>query len=123
MSVADGVAEKGQTYRTKQEMGSDYNMKDISGIGKEWNEQADFFAGYVKGMTGDEVSAIKTETNDAGAQVAADEDLYAGCTIGVTEMIQAVEKACKQVDGVENAEGNLEQSEVAVCSGNRRRFF
>lgn len=95
MSVADGVAEKGQAYQTKQELGADYNMKDASGIGKEWNEQADFFAGYVKGMTGDEVSAIKTEANDAGAQVAADEDLYAGCTVGVTEMIQAVAKACK----------------------------
>ncbi len=95
MSVADGVAEKGQTYRTKQEMGTDYDMKDVSGIGKEWNEQADFFAGYVKGMTGAEVAAIKTEANDAGAQVAADEDLYAGCTIKITEMIQAVEKACK----------------------------
>ncbi len=95
MSVADGIAEKGQAYQTKQELGTDYGMKDVSGISKEWNEQADFFAGYVKGMTGDEVSAIKTETNDAGTLVAADEDLYAGCTIGVTDMIQAVAKACK----------------------------
>ncbi|MBS5724281.1 MAG: hypothetical protein KHW59_00700 [Clostridiales bacterium] len=94
MSVADGIAEKDQTYQTKQELGADYGMKDASGIGKEWNEQADFFAGFVKGMTGAEVSAINTEENDAGTMVAADEDLYAGCTIGVTEMIQAVAKAC-----------------------------
>ncbi len=95
MSVKDGVAEKGQTYKTKQEQGTDYGMKDISGIGKEWNEQAAFFAGFVKGMTGDEVSTIKTEKNDSGSVVAADEDLYAGCTIDISDMMQAVAKACK----------------------------
>lgn len=94
MNIADGIAEKGQAYQTKQELGSEYGMKDISGIGKEWNEQADFFAAFVKGMTKEEVSAIKTEENDAGTLVAAEEDLYAGCTMGVTEMIQAVAKAC-----------------------------
>lgn len=95
MSVKDGVAEKGQTYKTKQEQGAEYGMKDISGIGKEWNEQASFFAGFVKGMTGDEVSAIKTEKNESGSTVAADEDLYAGCTVDVSDLIQAVAKACK----------------------------
>lgn len=95
MSVKDGVAEKGQTYRTKQEQGADYGMKDASGIDKEWNEQAAFFAGFVKGMTAEEVSSIKTEKNAGGSLVAADEDLYAGCTIDISDMIQAVAKACR----------------------------
>ncbi len=95
MSVKDGVAEKGQTYKTKQEQGADYGMKGASGIDKEWNEQAAFFAGFVKGMTADEVSAIKTEKNAGGSVVAADEDLYAGCTIDISDMMQAVTKACK----------------------------
>lgn len=75
--------------KTKQELGAEYGMKKASGIGKEWNEQADAFAAYVKGKTVDEVKGIAV--NEKGD--AADADLASSVTIGIKDFIAGVEKA------------------------------
>lgn len=77
----------------KQELGDDYGMRKASGIGKEWNEQANAFADYVIGKTVEEVKGIAI---DEGVPAVA--DLDASVTIHVTDFIAAVEKA------VENAQ-------------------
>ena len=46
---------------SKNELGADYGMGSISGIGKEWNEQAQALADYVVGKTADEVLGIAVD--------------------------------------------------------------
>jgi len=75
--------------KTKQELGEEYGMKGRSGIGKEWNEQADFFANYVIGKTVDEVKGIAV--NEEGYPT--DADLTAGVTVHITDFIEGVAKA------------------------------
>ncbi|MBQ7088432.1 MAG: hypothetical protein IJN04_02195 [Clostridia bacterium] len=78
------VADK--DLKTKYEQGNDYGM---SGIGKkEWFEQADALEKVVVGKTIDEVKALVVN-NYAGN----DEVIAAGCTIGINELILAVDKA------------------------------
>lgn len=76
-------------FKSKQELGADYGMKSASGIGKEWNEQADAFAAYVIGKTVDEVKGIAV--NEEGS--ATDADLAASVTVGIDGFIAGVEKA------------------------------
>ncbi len=75
--------------KTKQELGDDYGLKAASGIGKEWFEQVDALANYVKGMTVDQVKGIKV--NDEG--VAQDKDLTSSVTIGITDYITIIQMA------------------------------
>lgn len=74
---------------TKQELGDDYGMKSASSIGKEWYEEADAFAEYVKGKTASEVSKIAMD--DEGH--ATDADLLSSVTIHVSPLMTVVEKA------------------------------
>lgn len=77
--------------KAKQELGNDYGMKKASSIGKEWFEQADAFAEYVKGKTASEVGGIAV--NDEG--LASDEDLISSVTVHVSPFISVVEKAAE----------------------------
>ena len=87
--------EKAEYAQTKEERGSDYGMKDTSAqIGKieggaEWYEQAEAFEKYCTGKTPDEVAA--TEVAEGAAKEGT--DLAAGCTIHVTDFLEAVKKA------------------------------
>lgn len=103
---ATGLATIDETYdaRTKRQKGDDYGMKAASAIGKEWYEQADAFAAYVIGMTGEEVAAI--ELNDDGDAVS--EDIYAGTTIGLADYIAVV------VAAYENATMDVEAASVGT---------
>jgi hypothetical protein len=76
-------------FKTKQELKEDYGMKARSGLGKEWYEQANSFAEYVKGKTIDEVKGISLSE---GAP-AAGTDLASSVTIHVTDLISVVDKA------------------------------
>lgn len=78
-------------FPTKNELGDAYGMKEYgpSSIGKEWNEQAAFFANYVIGKTVEDVNGIAL-TEDG---VAADADLSAGTTIHVGPFMTVIEKA------------------------------
>ena len=76
-------------FMTKNELGDDYGMKGNSAIGKEWNEQAAFFAEYVIGKTVEEVNGIAL-TEDG---YPADADLSAGTTVHVGPFMAVIEKA------------------------------
>ena len=77
------------TFKSKQELKTEYGMNAASSIGKEWNEQADDFAAYVVGKTADEVSGIAVD----GEGLAADADLISSVTVHIGPFIQVVGKA------------------------------
>ncbi len=83
------LTDKATVFKSKQDLGTEYGMSKASGIGKEWNEQADAFAAYVVGKTVEEVTGIAV--NEEGAP--SDADLAASVTIKVGDFISAVEKA------------------------------
>ncbi len=83
--VTDVAAE----FQSKQELKDAYGMKKSSGIGKEWNEQADAFEAYVIGKTVEEVKGIAL--GDDGK--ATEADLTASVTVHINEFIEAIEKA------------------------------
>jgi len=83
-------------FVAKKEMGTNYGMGKASGIGKEWNEQAEAFADYVVGKTVEEVKGIAV--NEEG--VPTDEDLASSVTVHVTDFIEAIEKAAANAQAI-----------------------
>lgn len=83
----DGKAVAATEFKTKYELGKDYNMVK-EGAKKEWFEQADAFEALVAGKTLDEVKALVGEGNKG-----TDEVVNAGCTIMINEFVAAIEKA------------------------------
>ena len=84
----DGKAVAATEFKTKYELGKDYNMVAYGGAKKEWFEQADAFEALVAGKTLDEVKALVGEGNKG-----TDEVVNAGCTIMINEFVAAIEKA------------------------------
>lgn len=79
--------------KTKQELGAEYGMSSASGIGKEWNEQADAFAAYATGKTVDEVKGVAL--NEEG--VPSDAELTSSVTIHVGDFISTIELAASHI--------------------------
>ncbi len=75
--------------KTKNELKEEYGMKKASGIGKEWHEQAEAFAGYVVGKTPAEIEAIAVD--EQGYPVSS--DIKSSVTINISDFVQAVSKA------------------------------
>ncbi len=75
-------------FKTKLELGNDYNMRDASNIGKEWFEQSEGFSKYIKGKTVSDVSGIALQDG-----YPTDEDLTSSVTITITDMIAVVKEA------------------------------
>lgn len=94
------IVTEGVTFLSKQEKGEDYHMDDFAeDCTRDWYLQANSFADYCVGKTGAEVAATETrvrgdEEPHPGYVVAADEALFAQCSITVTDFIEAVVKAC-----------------------------
>ena len=88
---ADGTFDTSLTFKSKQELGTDYGMTPASAIGKEWYEQADAFAAYVVGKTAAEVEAIGVTGDHNAPDVA---DLAASCTMNVVDIKAAIVEAC-----------------------------
>ena len=86
--TADGKCIASSEFKTKYELGKEYNMASYSGIGKEWFEQADAFEKVVAGKTLTEVKALVAKGNKG-----TDEVINAGCTIEINEFVNAIEKA------------------------------
>ena len=86
--TAEGKAIANDAFKTKYEMGNDYNMKAYGGAALEWYEQADAFEKVVSGKTLNEVKALVAEGNKGTEEV-----ISAGCTIMVNEFVGAIEKA------------------------------
>ena len=95
-----------KTFKTKMELGDDYNMAKYGqpnvegGTVQEWYVQTKAFEQYVVGMTAAQVAAIETQTVN-NHFIAVDEALLsAGCTMQITEFMEAVVKACNDEQGV-----------------------
>jgi len=105
MDVTNGAVDTAKTFETKMELGDRYGMagkvdNNDDGVMKEWHEQTKAFETYVTGKTVAEVEAIKTQ-EAKGHQIAVDEALLsAGCSMQITDFIQAVVKACKDDQGI-----------------------
>ena len=85
-SAGKAIANDG--FKTKYELGKNYNMVAYGGAAKEWFEQADAFETVVVGKTLDEVKAL-VAAGDKGT----DAVISAGCTIMVADFVKAIEKA------------------------------
>ncbi len=86
------TADLAAAFQSKQELKEAYGMKKASPIGKEWNEQADALSAFCTGKTLEQVLAGVSE--DKNSAVA--EDLKAGATMHLVELIEALEKAYAQ---------------------------
>ena len=86
--TGEGKAIANESFKTKYELGKDYNMVAYGQAAKEWFEQADAFEGVVAGKTIDEVKALV-----AGENKGTDEVINAGCTIMISDFVKAIEKA------------------------------
>jgi hypothetical protein len=86
--TAEGTAVEAGEFKTKYEMGDDYNMVTYGGAKAEWYAQADAFAGLTVGKTLDEVKALMAEDYKG-----TDEVVNAGCTIYVSDFVKAIEAA------------------------------
>ena len=96
-------ADKGELVFTvlnsKKELKEDYKMKPVSGIGKEWYEQAEAFEKFVVGKTAKEVEAL-TVVQNGSHWVSNDPVLSAGCTMDIVDFKAAVVKACNDEQGM-----------------------
>ena len=99
MDVTDGQVDPAAAFKTKVELGDDYNMVKFSDATHEWYEQAAAFEQYVIGKTAAEVSGMETVVNESGHTVTTDETLYASCSISIGDFIEAVTKACNDEQG------------------------
>lgn len=105
MNVTGGQVEADKTFETKMELGDRYGMAGIidndgDGVKLEWFEQAKAFEQHVVGMTADEVAAMRLQYV-GGHYITTDADLLnAGCSMQITDFIQAVVKACDDRNAV-----------------------
>ncbi len=91
IGISNGVIDTTNTeFMTKRELGDNYGMRKASPIGKEWYEQADYFADYVIGMTVSDVNAIDTKQKD--------DIISAGCTIDISDFVKAIVKGAEDAD-------------------------
>lgn len=113
------TSEIGSEFKTKTELGFDYGMVayNASAIGKEWFEQIDALEAYLVGKTADEVKALAVD--EAGKPT--DDDLKAGCTIGVTGYIEGVVKAMENATEMGAEKGDeLKIAITATVSGDSK---
>ena len=117
--LADGkvkpVADK--DLKSKYEQGDEYAMKNESyGSSREWYEHADILEKQIIGKTIDEVKALVVNGYRGN-----DDVIAAGCTIGINDLILAVEKAVANATAEVAADAKLSigvagQQKVAEAS-------
>ena len=86
--TVDGTAVKAE-YKTKRELGDNYNMVAWGGAKYEWNQQAASFAQYVTGKTAAEVAGIAVNEKTAPT----DADLSTSVTIAIGNFQALIDKA------------------------------
>ena len=98
-TLTEGAVDAAPTYKTKMELGDDYNMAKYGapnvegGTVKEWYIQSAAFSNYVIGMTASEIAGMKTKEVNAH-QISVDEALLsAGCTMQITDICAVVAQA------------------------------
>lgn len=98
------TSDKAAEYKTKKELGDEYGMKGISGIGKEWFEQIEALEDWMVGKTVDEIKAMKVTARDESHPAVPDvPELTSSVTITVQDYIAALEKASQNTVAVEGA--------------------
>lgn len=75
--------------KTKNMLGNEYGLKSVSGIGREWYEQANAFAEYISGKILSEIKGIAVSQNGAPKE----QDLVSSVTINIGDFLEAVNKA------------------------------
>ncbi len=91
-------------YKTKGELGDEYNMK-LGGAKLEWYEQRDAFCKTVKGKTLSEVKALVVGEGKGNQEV-----VSAGCTIEISDFVRAITDAfgnMKKIDGDDSGDMKL----------------
>ena len=86
--TAAGKANAADSFKTKYELGKDYNMVAYGGAVKEWFEQVDAYCALIVGKTAAEIKALEVEDGKGTDAV-----ISAGCTITISDMTKAVENA------------------------------
>ena len=115
MDVTGGAVDTAATFKTKMELGDDYNMVAYSDATIEWYDQAKAFESYVVGKTADEVAGLETVVNEEGNQVTTDETLFASCSISIKDFMDAIVKACKDEWAVQfTSDGNFTLGVAAI---------
>ena len=97
------LTEMNTEFPTKDRMGESYGMKQASGLGKEWNEQAEAFADYVKGMTMEQVAAIALD--EYGRAV--DPGLMSSVTISVSDFMEGLDHAVRNAKSLGAKQGDV----------------
>ena len=97
----------GSDIYTKRELGDDYGMGAVSGIGMNWYEQMDSFEDWLRGKTVSEAMDMKL-SYDGDRQIPDEEDLRSSVTISVSDQLKALEKAYADATGnpLSNGMGN-----------------
>lgn len=92
---------------SKRELGEDYGMRAASPIGKEWDEQANALASYMTGKT-------LTDVDELEAAEELPTDLSASVTIGVTDIMKALDKAIVNAQTAAEVAEDAEVTEEVV---------
>lgn len=87
-----GEITQSQYEGSKMELGDDYGMLAYGNAIAEWDEQAAAFVQYCVGKTAQQLRQMETQEQD-GHELAADESLYASCTIDISGMKAVVAQA------------------------------
>jgi len=77
------------SYKSKQELGTEYGMSKASTIEKEWFEQANALEEYIAGKTLEEIKGIEVDEKGVPTQA----DLVSSVTIKINGYKEAIEKA------------------------------
>ncbi|QNK41735.1 hypothetical protein [Caproicibacter fermentans] len=75
--------------KSKDELGADYGLGKVSKIKKDWNEQAQAFADYVKGKTVEEIKGIAVDSEGHATGT----ELTSSVTISIGDFVDAIEQA------------------------------
>jgi hypothetical protein len=85
------TSDKTASPKSKKELGPDYGMARVSGIGKEWFEQIDELEKWMAGKTVAEIKAMKVKERDASHPAVPDvAELTSLVTMTVQDYIEAV---------------------------------
>lgn len=113
-TTGDGKVTMPDEYLSKREMGESYDkpLAAASSINKGWSQQADAFATYLVGMTGEQVKKLAVDRDG----YATDPDLLSGCTIAVDGYRDAVAKACDAAKALGASQGDVLSVALTVQS-------
>lgn len=98
--TADGKIVAVNSFSTKRDLKESYGMSTYAKT-TEWYLQADKFEALVIGKTVTEVKALVLSDGFGN-----DDVVNAGCTIGISDFVSAIAKACESAKNVGSVEGD-----------------